>query len=96
MLIVGLGLFLQIGRHQTGRVASFPKQALIFIYVSAVQVFLKTLEKGEITRKRTICLFQTVFYIGLKNFLQFSSNVKLSFAKSFCLKESEICHLGKG
>ena len=40
--------------------------------------------------------FPTVFSTLLENFLLFSSNSKLSSAKSFSLEESNICRLGKG
>ena len=41
-------------------------------------------------------LFPTVFSTHLENHLPFSSNLELSSANSFSLKESKICHLGKG
>ena len=37
-----------------------------------------------------------MFSTGLDNFLPFSSNLKLSSAKSFNLEESKICHLVMG
>ena len=45
---------------------------------------------------RAISPFPTVFSIRLKDFPLFSSNLKFSPANSFSLKESKICHLGKG
>ena len=40
-------------------------------------------------------LFLPVFFTSFENFLPFSSNLKLLSAKSFTLKESKICCLGK-
>ena len=40
--------------------------------------------------------FPSVFPIHLENFPPFSSNLKLSSAKSFTLEESKICCLVKG
>ena len=40
--------------------------------------------------------FPTMFSIGLKTFLSFSSNLILSSANSFSVEESKICCLGKG
>ena len=57
--------------------------------------FENTLGKGEIARNEQFLLL-SVFSTGLNNFLLFSSNLKLSSAKSFNLKESEICHLVMG
>ena len=45
---------------------------------------------------QAISPFPTVFSTGLKNFLPFSSNLKLLSANSFSLEESKICCLGKG
>ena len=45
---------------------------------------------------RAISSFPTVLFSTLlEDLLPFSSNLKLSSAKSFSLEESEICHLGK-
>ena len=65
-------------------------------YVSAVQVFLKTLGKEEIARNEQFLLFPQCFQLVLENFLLFSSNSKLSSANSFNLEECKICRLGKG
>ena len=54
---------------------------------------LKTLWEKE---KRAISPIPTVFSIGLKNFLPFSSCLKLSFANSLILEVSEIRCSGKG
>ena len=64
-------------------------------YVSALQ-FLKTLWEKEKLLVRAISPFTTLFSIRLKNFLPFSSNLKLSSAKSFSLKESKIGMWSKG
>ena len=45
---------------------------------------------------RAISLFPTVFSTYLDNFLPFSSNLKLSSAKSFSLEMSKICRLVMG
>ena len=50
----------------------------------------------ENTRNEQFILFPRVFSTHLNNFLQFLSNLKLSSANSFSLKESKICRLGKG
>ena len=46
--------------------------------------------------KRAISPFPTVFSTHLDNFLLFSSNLTLSSANSFSLKESKICRLVMG
>ena len=43
--------------------------------------------------KQAISPFPTVFSTHLDNILPFSSNLKLSCAKSFNSEESKICHL---
>ena len=65
-------------------------------YVSAVQVFWKHCGKRRNCSYRAISPFHTVFSTCLKNFLSFSSNMKLSSANSFSLEESKVCCLGKG
>ena len=65
-------------------------------YVSAVQVIWKHSGKKRNCSSRAILPFSTVFSTHLTNFLPFSSNLKLSSAKSFSLEESKICPLGKG
>ena len=52
--------------------------------------FENTVGKGAISP------FPTVFSNHLDSFLSFSSNLKLSSANSFSLKESKICRLGMG
>ena len=54
-----------------------------------------TVVKGEIARNEQFLLFPTVFSTHLRNFLPFSSNLKLSSANPFSLEESKICRLGK-
>ena len=73
-------------------VLTFPKQALVFTCLP----FENTVGKGEIARNEQFLLFTIVFSTLLAHFLPFSSNVKLSCAKSSSLKESKISHLGKG
>ena len=60
------------------------------------KTFENSAGKGEIAPLRAISPFPTVFSTGFENFLQFSSNLKLSSANSFILEESKICRLGKG
>ena len=73
----------------------FPKQALVYTCLQ-YKSFENTVGKGEIARKEQFLLFPLVFSTRLKNFLPFSSNLKLSSANSFSSKESKICRLGKG
>ena len=73
----------------------FPKQALVFTCLQ-YKSFENTVGKEEITHNEQFLLFPQCFLLILENFLQFSSNMKLSSAKSFCLEESKICCLGKG
>ena len=64
-------------------------------HMSVENVFIKTLQKGEIARIRAISPFPAVFSISLGNFLPFTSNLKLSSVNSFKLEDSIICHLGR-
>ena len=65
-------------------------------YMSAIQVFLKTLwEKGGIAGNKQFLLFP-VFFTCLENYLPFLSNFKLSCARSFSLEGSKTDCLGKG
>ena len=57
---------------------------------------LKTLQEKEKLFVTSNSPFPTVFSTCLENLMPFSSNVKLSSAKSFSLEESKICRLGKG
>ena len=57
---------------------------------------LKTPWKKEKLLVTSNFSFSTVFSTRLEIFLLFSSNLKLSSAKSFSLEESKICRLGKG
>ena len=52
--------------------------------------------KGEIARNEQFLLFPKLFSTRVKNFLPFSSNLKLSSANSFSLEESKFCRVGKG
>ena len=65
-------------------------------YAFAVQVLWKHCGKRRNCLLRAISPFPTVFSTNLKNFLSFSSNLKLSSADSFSLEWSKICRLGKG
>ena len=56
--------------------------------------YQNTLGKGKLLVTCNFS-FPTVFSIGLKNFLPFSQNSKLSSANSFSLEESKICSFGK-
>ena len=56
-------------------------------------VFSKDLYCRQI---KTRACFPTVFFTCLDNFLPFSSNWKLSSAKSFNLEKSKICRLVMG
>ena len=71
----------------------FPKQAVVFTCLQ-YKSFENTMGKGEIAHYEQFLLFP-VFPTHLEKFLSFSTNVKLSSANSFSLKESKICHLGK-
>ena len=51
--------------------------------------------KGKIARYEQFLFFPTVFSTRLKNFLPFSSSLKLSSANSFSLDQFKICRLGK-
>ena len=55
-------------------------------YLFAVQVFRKHCGKRRNCSSRAISPFATVFSTRIKNFLPFSSNLKLSSANSFTLK----------
>ena len=57
------------------------------------QAFRKHCGKRRNCSLRAISPFPTVFSTGLDNFLPFSSNLKLSSAKSFNSEESKICRL---
>ena len=58
---------------------------------------LKTLwEKEKLLVMTNFSFSHSVFYPFGELFLPFSSNLKLSSAKSFSLEESKMCSLGKG
>ena len=57
---------------------------------------LKTLLEKEKLLVMSNFSFPTVFFTSMESFLPFLSNLKLSSANSFSLKESKICCLGKG
>ena len=65
-------------------------------YVSAVQVFWKHCEKTRNCSLWAISPFLTVFSNQLKNFIPFSSNLKLSSANSFNLEGVQNFLFGKG
>ena len=76
-----------------------------YLYINVTSSFLtlsqtrlsfeNTVGKGEIARNEQFLLSHSVFY-PFRNFLPFSSNLKLSSANSFSLGASKICRLGKG
>ena len=69
----------------------FPKQALVF---KCLSYKYNTVGKRKIARTKQFLLFPTVFSTRLENVLLSIS--KLPSANSYSLKESKICHLGKG
>ena len=73
----------------------FLKQVLVFTCLQ-YNSFENTVGKGEIARNEQFLLFPQRFLLLLRNVLPFSSNLKLSYANSFCLEESKICRLEKG
>ena len=72
-----------------GQIGPFPNMPW------SAEVFRKHCRKRKKCSKQAISLFATVFSICLEDFLPFSSNLKLSSAKSFRSEESKICCLGK-
>ena len=73
------------------QIKPFPKQALVFtrlLYMS----FENTVGKRDIAREEQF-LFFPVFSTLLKNFLPFSSNLRLSSANSFSMDDPKIFHL---
>ena len=77
------------------RVNPFPNKPW-FWHVCSTSL-LKTLwEKEKLLLKRAISPFLTVFSTHLKNFLPFSSNLKLSSANYFSLHQSKTLSFGKG
>ena len=56
--------------------------------------FEYTVEKGEIACNEQFLPFTQCFLPLWSNFPPFSSNLKLSSANSFTLKQPKICHLG--
>ena len=61
-------------------------QTTLCFQMSVVQVF------GKHWEKERLLVFSTL----LENFPSFSSNLELSYSKSFSLGESKICPFGKG
>ena len=84
---------------------SFQSLRLLFSHASAEVRGKNTLKrKFALTRYQTpnhqvISLTHSPLsqpgWTHLEDFLPFSSNMKLLSAKSFCMEESKICHLGK-
>ena len=62
-----------------------PKQALIFM-CQQYKLFENTVGKGEIVCNKQFLLFPKCFLCILRNFLQFSSNLKLLSANSLFWK----------
>ena len=71
----------------------FPKQAPVFMCLQ-YKFLENTVGKGEIARYEQFLL--SPFSTLLENFLQFTSNLKLSSANFFCWEESKICRMVKG
>ena len=61
-----------------------------------IKSILKTLQEKEKLLETSNFSLSTVFSTHLKNFLPFSSKLKLSSATSYSLEESKICCLRKG
>ena len=72
--------------------SEFPKHALVFTY-QHYKSFENTMGKGEIACNKNFSFSYSVS-TGLKKFLPFSSNLKLSSANYLSLEESKICYLG--
>ena len=88
-----LKVFISLIKH-TIKVNPFPNKPWFFTCL-LFKSFENAAEKGVIACNKQFLLFP-VFSTLLENFLQFSSTLKLSSAKSFSLKRSKICCLGKG
>ena len=71
----------------------FPKQALFFTCLK-YKSFKNTVGKREIAHNEQFLLFLQ-YFLPVGRTLPFSSNLKLSAANAFSLKESKICCLGK-
>ena len=65
-------------------------------YMSAVQDFRKHCGKRRNCSQLAISLFPRVFSTILENLLPFSSNLRMSSAKSSSLEEFKTGRLGKG
>ena len=80
-------------------ISTLPKQALVLTCLQ-YRSFENTGGKGEIAREEQFLLlpygFLSFWKTYLKNFLPFSSNLKLTSVNPFSLEASRICHLGKG
>ena len=66
-----------------------------FLRVCSTSLMKTLWEKEKLLVKSNFSFSLSVFS-KFDNFLPFSSNLKLSSAKSFGLEEPEICRLGKG
>ena len=69
------------------------KKSLVFTCLKN-KSFENTVGKGEIARNEQFLLFPQCF-LPLVGLFPFSSNFKLSSAKSLSLEESKSCRLGK-
>ena len=67
-----------------------------FLRVCSTSHLKKQREKEKLPRDEQFLLFPQCFLHIWRNFLPFSSNLKLSSVYSFSLEESKICRLGKG
>ena len=74
----------------TGLFNPFPNK-IWFLGVCSTSLLKTLLEKEKLLATSNFS-----FSHGFKNFLPFSSNLKLSSANSFSLEKSVICRLGKG
>ena len=75
----------------------FPKLARVFTCLQYTFFFFFSEHYGKKKKMHVASNFSfpTVFTTRLKNFLPFSSNLKLSFTNFLRLKESKICRLGE-
>ena len=73
----------------------FPKRTLVFTFLQ-YKSFENTVGKVEIAHNKQFLLFPQYFLPVWMNFLPFSSNLKLTPAKSFSLEQSIIYRFWKG
>ena len=81
------------------RMTEGPRENVIILSLSQTALVLTCLQYKSFentVRKRAISTFPSLFSTCSDNFLQISSNLKLSSANSFSLEKSKIYRLGKG